>query len=143
MSIGKRSRRQVDKSRPEVFKRDGHICVADGLFEAVKWPCSGGLTIQHRRTKGMGGSALGDSTEALVTMCQYHNLLQTADSEFAKTCIKNGWAIPRWVADQYKFNRIPVKYCDGWQLLDGVERFNISENTALDIMETIYGDLLD
>ena len=69
MSIGKRSRRQVDKSRPEVFKRDGHICVADGLFEAVKWPCVGGLTIQHRRTKGMGGSALGDAPEALVTMC--------------------------------------------------------------------------
>ena len=143
MSIGRRSRRQVDKSRPEVFKRDSYLCVADGLFEAVRWPCVGGLTVQHRRTKGMGGSALGDAPEALVTMCSGHNVLQTADADFAKRCVELGWAVPRWVADRHKLSRIPVKYCDGWFLLTDVDRVPISENTAQAIFEDVYGDLLD
>lgn len=143
MSIGRRSKAQVAVSRPIVYKRDGRCCVVDGLFEAVRWPCAGGLTVQHRRGKGMGGSALGDDPKALISFCHFHNLLETADADFAKACIQNGWAVPRWVADQHNFNKIPVKYCDGWYLLDGSERFLIPEHTALDMMADIYGSLFD
>jgi len=143
VSIGRRSKAQVAVSRPIVYKRDGRCCVVDGLFEAVRWPCAGGLTVQHRRGKGMGGSALGDDPKSLVVMCGFHNVLQTADADFAKRCVELGWAVPRWVADQHKLSRIPVKYCDGWFLLTDVDRVPISENTAQAILEDVYGDLLD
>jgi hypothetical protein len=141
MSIGKRSKSQVEKSRPIVYKRDRRECVVSGTFEAVRWPCAGGLTVQHRRGKGMGGSALGDDPEGLVSMCQFHNVLQTADHEFALVCTKFGWSVPRWAADQYKLSQIPVFYADGWHLLSGNSRFTIPESTAQAVMVEVYGDL--
>ena len=69
MTIGRRSRSNVSKSRPVVFRRDGRECVVAGLWESVKWPCAGGLTVQHRRGRGMGGSAVWDEPDCLVAMC--------------------------------------------------------------------------
>lgn len=143
MTIGKRSRSQVAKSRPEVFKRDRRECVVSGLFEAIRWPCKGGLTVQHRRGKGMGGSALGDAPESLVTFCAFHNVLQTADADFARACVRYGWSVPRWVADQHSMSRLPVRYADGWFLLSGTERFSISEDTAQAVFEDVYGYLFE
>lgn len=143
MSIGKRSRAQVAKSRPEVYKRDRRECVVSGLFEAVRWPCMGSLTVQHRRGKGMGGSALADTPESLIAFCSFHNVLQTADPEFQKICTANGWSVPRWVADQHKMSQIPVRYADGWFLLSGSDRFPISQKVAETLMEEIYGDLFN
>ncbi len=143
MTIGRKSRSNVSKSRPVVFRRDGKECVVAGLFEAVKWPCGGGLTVQHRRSRGMGGSALGDSPEALVSMCAFHNVLQTADSDFDKICKQYGWSVPRWTFEQHAMNRIPVKYADGWFLLSGSDRFRISDATAETLMSEIYGDLFE
>ena len=141
MSIGKRSKAQVEKSRPIVYRRDRRECVVSGTFEGVRWACAGGLTVQHRRGKGMGGSALGDDPEGLVTMCAFHNVLQTADHEFALLCTKYGWSVPRWAADQYKLSQIPVYYADGWFLLSGTERFSIPDSTAKAVMGEVYGDL--
>lgn len=140
MSIGKKSRSQVAKSRPTVYRRDRHECVVAGLFESMRWPCSGVLTLQHRRGRGMGGSASADAPDCLLAMCAFHNFLQTSDAEFQKICISNGWSVPRWVADQYKMSRIPVKYADGWCLLDGPGRYNISEHTATEMLYEIYGN---
>lgn len=141
MSIGKRSRSQVARSRPVVFARDGHECVVAGLFEAVRWPCMGSLTVQHRRGKGMGGSALADTPESLLCFCAFHNVLQTADAEFDARCREYGWSVPRWVADQYAMNRIPVKYADGWFFLDGDVRVSVPHRVAVEIVVEIYGTL--
>lgn len=138
MSLGKQSRRQIAVSRSTVYKRDGGACVVDGLFEAVKWPCSGGLTLQHRVGRGMGGSAKWDSPKALVAMCERHNFLQTADADFDAACRSNGWSIPRWLADRVDVSRVPVKYCDGWWLLDGGQRYALPESSALAAMQEFY-----
>jgi len=143
MSIGRKSRSNVSKSRPVVFRRDGRECVVAGLFEAVRWPCGGGLTVQHRRGRGMGGSALGDSPEALVSMCAVHNVLQTANPDFDRVCKRFGWSVPRWAADLHAMSRIPVRYADGWFLLSGDGRYSISYNTAQTLIEEIYGSLFE
>ena len=143
MSIGRRSKAQVAVSRPIVYRRDSRCCVVDGLFEAVRWPCAGGLTVQHRRGKGMGGSALGDDPKSLVVMCAFHNVLQTADAGFAEVCCRYGWAVPRFIADRNDLSRIPVKYVDGWFLLSGEDRFRVSDETASELMLEAYGDLFD
>lgn len=143
MSIGRRSRSNVSKSRPVVFRRDGRECVVAGLWESVKWPCAGGLTVQHRRGRGMGGSAVWDEPDCLVAMCAAHNVLETADADFKKACLKFGWSVPRWVADQYAMSRIPVRYADGWWLLSGDGRYSISDNTAQTLIEEIYGSLFE
>jgi len=143
VSIGKRSKAQVAVSRPIVYRRDSRCCVVNGLFEAVRWPCAGGLTVQHRRGKGMGGSALGDDPKSLVVMCGFHNVLQTADATFADVCRQYGWSVPRFIADRNDLSRIPVKYVDGWFLLSGEDRFRVSDETASELMLEAYGDLFD
>lgn len=141
MGVGKKSRSQVARSRPIVYRRDGFECVVAGTFEAIRWPCSGGLTVQHRRGRGMGGSASHDSPRDLLAMCAGHNQLQTANAMFDVVCRWSGWSVPRWAADQYAMNRIPVKYADGWHLLDGDFRVTISASLAEDIMHEMYDEL--
>ena len=141
VSVGKKSRSQVAKSRPIVFERDGHECVVAGQFEALRWPCSGGLTVQHRVGRGMGSSAKHDAPKDLVAMCSGHNQLQTANALFDNYCRLHGWSVPRWAADQYALNRIPVKYADGWFFLDGDVRVSVPHRVAVEIMLELYGTI--
>jgi hypothetical protein len=141
MSIGKKSKAQVEKSRPIVYARDGKRCVVRGsIWESS---CGGSITLQHRVGRGDGGSALWDAPAFLVCMCWHHNELQPKDADFAEFCRINGWSLRRNYADQHPISRVPIRYPDGWQLLSGDGRFAISENTARELMEEIYGEESD
>lgn len=114
MPVGKRSAAQVKKIREQVFERDGNKCLAEGVFGF----CGGPLTIQHRVGRGMGGSAQYDTPAHLITFCQIHNELQTANATFAQICQSRGWSIPRWAVERVIIEVIPCHYpATGWHLL--------------------------
>ena len=139
MSVGRRSKYQVAKSRPIVFERDQETCVVAGTIWETIQPCMGILTLQHRVGRGMGGSAKWDAPNCLVTMCIIHNGLIESSYEFRNYCERNGLSILRRVADRVDVASIPVRYADGWFLLAGNSRYPISENTA----EAVISDLYD
>lgn len=138
MAIGKKSRAAMERSRENVYRRDGDICVVNGSIWATIHPCGGQMTLQHRVTRGMGSSAKWDSEPYLLTMCAIHNSLEPASAEFRKFCERNGYSIPRWAAEQNPISRIPVKYADGWFLLDGLAKYEVPESVASDLMSEIY-----
>lgn len=140
MSIGKRSRAQVAKVRASVLDRDDHICIVQGSIWSTVQPCGGGLTIQHRVGRGMGGSAQFDAPSSLLAMCAFHNALAESSAEFAKYCQRNGLSIPRRVAALFPIARIPARYSSGWFLLDGLNRYPIPDSVAVDLMAEIYGE---
>lgn len=139
MSIGKRSKYQLAKSRPIVFERDNEQCVVAGTIWETIQPCIGVLTLQHRVGRGMGGSAKWDAPNCLVTMCVVHNTLIESSYEFRSFCERNGFSILRRIADRMDISGIPVRYADGWYLLAGNSRFPIPEATA----EAVISDLYD
>jgi hypothetical protein len=139
MAIGKTSRKQVEQVRHAVYDRDQHRCIIEGTFWQGLEPCRGQLTVQHRVSKGAGGSAKYDAANYLLAMCLHHNQLAEASAEFARFCTRNGISVRRSIADQYPMSRIPVRYQDGWHLLDGAKRFAVPDATAEDLMLDIYG----
>lgn len=138
MSVGRQSKKQLDKVRELVFERDGHRCLAEGQFGF----CGGPLTLQHRVGRGMGGSAQYDTAAHLVTFCQIHNELQTANATFARQCETRGWSIRRWAADMVDITVIPCHYPgQGWYLLfpDGAfDQVNDMEANAM--LLALYGE---
>lgn len=114
-------------------------CCVDGTWASLRWGCAGELTIQHAVGRGMGGSAKYDNIDFLRTMCARHNMLETADADFAKACVENGWSIPRWFADRFSVRAVPVLYSEGWYLLQNGNRLPISDKTA----ESIKSDFED
>lgn len=140
MSIGKRSRRDVNKIRKIVFARDNETCVVRGSDWGIISPCDDTLTIQHRVTRGMGSSNLFDTPRDLVTMCATHNSLEPVSADFRSYCEASGWSVRRSYASQWGLNRIPVRYGQEWFLLDGNERFRITKSVAKELMEDLYGE---
>ena len=138
MSVGRRSKYQVAKSRPIVFQRDQETCIVAGTIWETIQPCMGILTLQHRVGRGMGGSAKWDAPNCLVLMCVTHNGLVESSREFRLYCERNGLSILRRVADRVDVSSIPVRYSDGWHLLSGSQRFPISEATAEAVMSDLY-----
>jgi len=140
VSVGRRSKYQLAKSRPIVFERDQEQCiVAESIWGTIQ-PCMGILTLQHRVGRGMGGSAKWDAPNCLVTMCVVHNGLIESSYEFRNYCERNGISVLRRVADRVDVSSIPVRYRDGWFLLAGDSRFPIGEGTAEAIMADLYDD---
>jgi hypothetical protein len=135
MSVGRRSKAQVNKVREIVYKRDGHVCVV--AHTAYGAQCSDELTIQHRVTRGMGSSARFDEPKHLLSMCGYHNFLDTADSVFRDFCVARGYSVKRWAA--LDAGVIPVHYSDGWFLLHGDGRVEVSNVEASRLMKEVYG----
>mgnify|MGYP003625481844 FL=1 len=136
MSIGKKSRSQVEKARRGVYERDGGVCIS----KAVYGVCDDSVTIQHRVGRGMGGSAKYDTQPGfLLTMCGRHNMLETANADYHKVCQELGWSVPRWVPDQWSISEVPVFYWDGWHYLVGFDRVPTSDKVAKLRMESIYG----
>lgn len=138
MSVGKRSKRDVNKNRKTVFKRDNYTCVVTGSEYEYTWGCYGIPTIQHRVTRGMGGSNAHDEPRDLVTMCAYHNQLETMSATFRRVCELSGWSVRRSMASQWPLNRVPVLYGSDWFLLDGDARFLIPEEVAVELIEEMY-----
>jgi hypothetical protein len=140
MSIGKKSRKQVEAIRQTVYERDNHTCVVHGSLWSMLVPCGGSLTIQHRVTRGMGSSAKYDDAPFLLSMCSIHNGLEPASAEFRAFCERQGYSIPRWAVEQTPISRIPVKYEDGWYLLSATGKHGIPEPVAADLFIEIYGE---
>lgn len=139
MSVGKKSRSQVNRIRNEVYLRDKHECVVAGSAIGYLKPCVGELTIQHAFTRGMGSSARYDDIDCLRTMCAYHNGIIESDALFAKHARNHGWAAPRWVHDRGYSRVLPVWYSDGWYLLQDGQRIEISHEKAVECYLDIYG----
>ena len=140
MSLGKKSKSQVERLRKSVYERDRYECVAcsflgDGVVGVST------LSIQHRVGRGMGGSALYDKSSAyLITFCVFHNVQETADADFHDVCEENGWSVPRWVVGyRWPIDTVPVRYSDGWFFLVDDSRQQIPEKLAADRMQEIYG----
>lgn len=140
MSIGKKSRKQVEAVRQSVYDRDDHRCVVYGSLWSMLVPCGGSLTIQHRVTRGMGSSAKYDEAPYLLTMCSIHNGLEPASAEFRAFCERQGYSVPRWAAEQFPISRIPVRYEDTWCLLAHSGKYSVPEPVAIDLMTEVYGE---
>jgi len=143
-----RKNRGLDKTRPLIFERDGD-CVVAGSLWANLFPCSDGLTLQHRAPRGMGGNSDEfNEPENLVTMCAVHNGLERSSVEFRDFCRRSGYAMPRWVIEGrngLSAGMIPVRFGEVWCLLEGFGRRVISEETALAVMSLLYeeGDAIE
>jgi len=137
VTVGKKSKANLDKVRRLIFTRDDHRCVAQGVFGF----CGGDLTLQHRATRGMGGSARMDDPQNLVTMCLTHNELDQASADFHRLCVKLGWSMPRWAFEQGFADVIPVWYSGrGWFLLEPDFRVALcEERQAKTVFAAIYG----
>ena len=131
-SIGYRSRLQVEQVREAVYLRDEYTCLA-----ALEGGCCFGLTIQHAVNRQMGGSAEVDRPELLRTLCWHHNTLVEQDARFRKVCLRNGWALPRRLADDA--TSIPVRYPDGRDYrLIGTSRALLTVDEAAEL-RALYG----
>lgn len=137
VSVGKQSRRNVEKARQGVYERDKGVCISRSIYG----PCDDSVTIQHRVGRGMGGSARFDADPGfLLTMCGRHNMLETADADYHALCQQLGWSVPRWVPDRWSISEVPVFYWDGWFYLVGFERVPTSDTVAKLRMTEIYGE---
>lgn len=139
-SIGKKSKNAVNRVREGIFIRDKNRCVIEGTPVGFNIPCVGELTIQHSVKRGMGGSAKYDLPVYLRAMCAHHNSLDASDASFNRLCVVNGWSVPRWVADQDMIASVPVRYGDGWHLLNEFERIRIPDRVAFSLIHAIYGE---
>jgi 5-methylcytosine-specific restriction endonuclease McrA len=77
-----------DKVRALIYERDGSRCCHCGETEAIG--------LQHRISKGMGGSRLLDMPSNLLTMCNISNSAMEADPLQAEIARLNGWKLSRW-----------------------------------------------
>lgn len=77
-----------DKVRQLIFERDGGKCPHCGETEAIG--------LQHRISKGMGGSKLLDVPSNLLTFCNTGNAALESDAEFARQGRYYGWKLSRW-----------------------------------------------
>ena len=77
-----------DKVRALIYERDNHRCCHCGETEAIG--------LQHRISKGMGGSRLLDVPSNLLTMCNVSNAALESDPDFAELGRLNGWKLSRW-----------------------------------------------
>lgn len=137
-TLGARSRTQVEQNRDGIFLRDDYRCLAANTSWTALFPCGGGLTIQHRIGKGMGGSAEFDTPAHLITLCMVHNTLEPANAAFRNFCVRNGWSVPR--NRGLDVEQIPVTYPDGnyYQLSDiGFGRIYLTPERAKEMRAVI------
>jgi 5-methylcytosine-specific restriction endonuclease McrA len=98
------------KLRQAIFDRDGRKCVACNS--------ASNLTIQHRVSKGMGGSKLYDTFPYLITMCQPCNVGLESNYELAEQGRFNGWKLSRNTRPPVNPEEVPVKIGATWFYLD-------------------------
>jgi hypothetical protein len=133
----------VERVRDAIYLRDDYRCLVAGSAWAAKFPCAGGLTIQHAIGKGMGGSAQFDRPELLRTFCWVHNTLAEADADFAMAARLFGWSLPRIRIDidpEY----VPVRYPDGrdYRLTNDFQRELMVPADVVEWRNTFYGQVV-
>ena len=146
MSVGKKANKVLDRLRPQIFARDGACVVRGSQWDLID-ECRGDLTLQHRAPRGMGGNTDDfNAPENLLAMCLNHNRLERNSVPFRDFCRRSGYAMPRWIiegANGLDAGMVPVRYADGWHLVEGLDRRAISAETALTVIAMIYGDAAD
>ncbi|KAA9133735.1 hypothetical protein [Microbacterium caowuchunii] len=118
------------KVRRETYQRDEHRCASCGARD--------GLTFQHRRAVGMGGSKVRPTIGDGLTACGLCNARYESDMRAA--AMAHGWKVARWV---YRPERVPVWdfVTHQWYRLDAVlpVRYPITARTARHMMRVVYG----
>lgn len=115
--------------RTAVYFRDGYRCAACATTE--------GMTFQHRRAVGMGGSKLVPSPVDGLTLCASCNA--RCESDLQDLALASGWKVRRWVQSPEK---VPVYYPGelAWFRFEGVRRVRISSAVAMEMGCSVYGD---
>lgn len=92
----------------KVYNRDNWQCVHCGTTQ--------GLSIQHRKNAGMGGSKKVHTPAHLITMCLLENQALEADALKARTARYYGWKLRQYENPEIE----PVYYApkDAWYTLD-------------------------
>ena len=116
------------QTRTDVYVRDGYRCV---MCTAVD-----GLTFQHRRAVGMGGSKNLPTTVDGLTLCLTCN--KACEHSMQTVALANGWKVRRWANPE----RVPVYYPAEfqWYRLEGTRRVPISSAVAMEMGCSVYGD---
>lgn len=117
------------QTRASVYLRDGYRCVACGAVD--------GLTFQHRRAVGMGGSKNVPAPVDGLTLCGSCNA--RCESDLQDMALANGWKVRRWVSSP---ERIPVYYPHefAWVRFEGINRVRVSHAVAMEMGCAVYGD---
>lgn len=100
-----------------------------------------GLSHQHRRAVGMGGSKIPPLIEDSLVLCLGCNVRCEADLQMLALVF--GWKVRRWVGDPAL---APVFYphFGGWKrLTESGEAINISATEAEEMMRALYGPQWD
>lgn len=116
------------ETRQSVYQRDGYRC--------VMCPAVDGLTFQHRRAVGMGGTKNLPAPVDGLTLCATCN--NACEAELQGQALANGWKVRRW-ADPA---RVPVYFPHEftWYRLEGIRRIRISSAAAMEMGCSVYGD---
>ena len=114
--------------RTAVYRRDDHRCVACHSGD--------GLTFQHRRAVGMGGSKIRPGTVDGLTLCITCN--QAVEGDMQTLALASGWKVRKWVSPELIPVRYPHEFC--WFRLEGIKRHRISGVVAVDMLHAAYGD---
>lgn len=114
--------------RAAVYKRDNHRCVACHAAD--------GLTFQHRRATGMGGSKTRPGAVDGLTLCATCNA--ACESDMQTVALGYGWKVRRWASPDL----VPVysPHDFQWYRLEGLTRRPIPGAVAIDLMHAVYGD---
>jgi hypothetical protein len=115
--------------RQGTYTRDNNRCVS----------CTArtGLTFQHRRGVGAGGTKLSPSIEDGLTACMTCN--DSYENTRQAVALAMGWKVRRWVKHP---EYVPVFYFNerSWYVLSaGGRRDRIGVNAALKMMRDVYG----
>lgn len=118
------------KVRRGVKERDGERCVACG----TQW----GITFQHRRAVGIGGSKIRPGYADGLAACGPCNV--EFERGMQTLALLNGWKVRRWVKDPA---RVPYYHSASgrWYALtdDGPWRVHIPRAEAVEMMLAVYG----
>lgn len=120
----------TDKVSRGVKERDGERCVSCG----TAW----GLTFQHRRAVGMGGSKLRPGYADGLAACLDCNT--RFEQDLQTLALLNGWKVRKWVQDP---SRVPYYHAHTgqWYSLesDWPARRQITREQAVAMMLDVYG----
>lgn len=115
------------------MRRDGGLC------QAADETCYGGIQWQHREATGQGGAgskAPKPAVEDGIALCQHHN--DDAEGAGQRRALYHGWKIRRF-RGKPPIPPTAIPWFDRntlrWYLPSGVNRGEIPQSTALELLE--------
>lgn len=120
----------TEKVRRGTYERDGERCVSCG----TAW----GLTFQHRRAVGQGGSKVRPDFADGCAACASCN--ERFEHDLQGKALRLGWKVPRWVKDPSRVPLFHVSTQRWYRLVPGAGRRVIitAEEAALMRLD-VYG----